>query len=387
MKSRLIKNANIISDRKIKKGSVLMIDGVIASTDFRGDIPVNCKITDAEGSYLSSGFIDIHVHGGGGFDFMDVTREAFCEISKTHLKNGTTTLVPTAVSAKFSDILNLISTYKSYAALCPNFYGIHLEGPYISKFQKGAHNEKLLHCPTDEETELLLSEGKDVIKRITAAPELDGVCRMAEKMRENGVVMSLGHSDADAKTALSAFKNGFTHVTHLYCATPSIRKINQVITGGIIEATYLDDNVSAELIADGKHVAVEALQLAVKIKGVENIALVTDALRPAGTDVVESWLGEKIPENRVIIEDGVAKLPDRSSFAGSMATCAVLLKKCVTHYHINLADAVYMLTQVPAKIMHIKNKGAVRDGFSADLVMFDKNLKINKVILNGDAVS
>lgn len=386
MSDQLIRQAKLVSDRRITEGDILIRNGKIEAVGAVSELPEACEIVEAEGCYVSSGFIDIHVHGGGGYDFMDCSEEAFCQISKTHLQNGTTTMLPTAVSAPFADILKLIDTYQSCEAFCPNFYGLHLEGPYISKNQKGAHNEKLLHSPTKEEIELLLTKGKGILKRITAAPELEGVDLLAREMCAQGVVMSLGHSDADCKTALQAFSDGFSHVTHLYCATPSIRKIDQVITAGVREAAYLKDEVTVELIADGKHVAPEALQLAVKIKGMEQIALTTDALRPAGTEVKESWLGAKVPENRIVIEDGVAKLPDRSSFAGSIATASMLLEKGVKFYGMSLADTVFMLTQTPAKIMRLKEKGAVKKGYDADLVFFDQQLRIQKVFLKGKLV-
>lgn len=381
----LLKNANVISGMKIFPSDVLIKDGKIEKLGFGEALPEGCEVIDAEGCYLSAGFIDIHVHGGGGFDFMDASEQAFLGISQAHLENGTTTMVATAVSAEFDEILSLIRAYKKYAPACKNIYGLHLEGPYISKKQKGAHNEALLHSPTEREIELLLSEGRDVIKRITAAPELDGVFALAEKMRDCGVIMSLGHSDADCETALRAFKNGFNHVTHLYSATPSVRKVGGVVKAGVLEAAYLDDDVTVELIADGHHAAVGALGLAVKIKGVENTALVTDALRPAGTDAKESFLGKVCPENRVIIENGVAVLPDRSSFAGSVATSATLLEKGVRHYGLSLCQTVAMITETPAKIMGIKNKGRIQEGYDADLVIFDDKLKIKKV-LKGEAL-
>lgn len=382
----LIKNGKVITGEGIVKSDVLIKDNEIFDTAFSKEIPDNCQVIDAQNKYVSPGFVEIHLHGGGGYDFMDCTVEAFCEISKTHLLNGTTTLVPTAVSSTFDNILKLIKTYKEALDVCPNFYGIHLEGPYISKNQKGAHKEHLLHSPTDEEIDILIKEGKGVIKRITAAPELDNMEYFAKKMTENGISLAIGHSDATSDIALDAFKQGFTHVTHLYSATPSVRKINQVLKAGVIEAAYLDDNVTVELIADGKHAAVDALKLAVKIKGTDKVALVTDALRPAGTDVKESYLGEKIPENRVIIEDGVAKLPDRSVFAGSIATSSMLLERGVNHYGLTLVDTVKMITETPAKILGLKNKGKIEKSYIADIVIFDENYKVNNVILNGNII-
>ncbi|MBR5552961.1 MAG: N-acetylglucosamine-6-phosphate deacetylase [Clostridia bacterium] len=386
MKYTLIENGELFVDRKFKKGNLLLCENKIAQVDFCGELPENTKIIDARGKYVSPGFIDIHLHGGGGYDFMDCTPEAFREISRTHLENGATTMIPTAVSSTLPDILRLFETYKASVAECPNFYGIHLEGPFISKNQKGAHNENILRYPTDEETQILLQEGKGIITRITAAPELCGMESFAKAMLENGVHLSIGHSDATSDIALDAMKHGFSHVTHLYSATPSVRKINQVVKAGVLEAAYLDDNVSVELIADGKHAAIHALQLAVKIKGVDKVCLVTDALRPAGTDATESWLGAKVPENRIIIEDGVAKLPDRSSFAGSIATVATVLEKGVRHYGISLENTLTMLTETPAAIMHLSNKGKIKDGNDADIVLFDKDLRVQNVFLGGEMV-
>ena len=382
----LIKNGRIITDGCITKRDILLKNSTIENDDFKGEMPQNCTVIDAHENYVSPGFVDIHLHGGGGYDFMDCSAEAFEGISKIHLENGTTTLVPTAVSSTMETTMELIRTYKKNTEKYPNFYGIHLEGPYISKEQKGAHKEHLLHAPTKEETELLLSEGKGIIKRITAAPELDNMTEFAEMMLSNGVRLALGHSNATSDIALEAFKKGFNHITHLYSATTTVRKINQVLKGGIVEAAYLDDNVTIELIADGKHAAIDALKLAVKIKGPDKVALVTDALRPAGTNVKESWLGEKTPENRVIIEDGVAKLPDRSVFAGSIATGAMLLERGVNHYGQSLADTVKMMTQTPAAILGAEKKGRIKTGFDADIVIFNNSYNVEKVILGGTIV-
>lgn len=387
MRYLLIKGGKAVINRKIQKRDILIFNGRIQDDNFFGEIPPGCKVIDADGKYVSAGFIDMHAHGGGGYDFMDCSEKAFSEISQVHLKNGTTTMIPTAVSSSFDNLVNLIKTYKKYKDYYLNFAGIHLEGPYISKEQKGAHKEKYLHAPNDYETSVLLEEGKGIIKRITAAPELEGMESFAEKMVQNGIGMSIGHSNAVSETALHALNNNFTHITHLYSATPSVRKIDQTVKAGVIEAAYLHDETSVELIADGKHAAVDALKLAVKIKGIDKVALVTDALRPAGTDVSESWLGEKIPENRIIIEDGVAKLPDRSSFAGSIATTGMLLKKGVFHYGFSIGDTVQMLTKTPAAILGLEEKGAIEKGYIADAVIFDEKLNICNVIIRGQIVN
>ena len=379
----LIKNARAVFEDNIQKRDILVKDSHIADTSFSGEIPENCEIYDAKNNFVSAGFIDIHLHGGGGFDFMDCSREAFKSISDIHLKNGSTTIIPTTVSSDFESTLKRIESYKKYENECPNFYGIHLEGPYISVEQKGAHKEKYLHSPTDDEINKLLEAGRGVIKRITAAPELDNMENFAKRMLENGVHLSIGHSNATSDVALKAFETGFSHVTHLYSATPSIRKINQTVVAGVVEAAYLDNEATVEMICDGKHAAVDAVKLAVKIKGIDKVCAVSDALRPAGTDVKESYLGEKIPENLVIIEDGVAKLPDRSFFAGSVATGAMMLDKIVNHYGFNVVDAIKLLASSPAKIMGMTDRGKIEKNLLADFVVFDDGLKIHSVIKAG----
>lgn len=386
MENVLIQKGKIIKRDVIYEGDILIQDRTIVDTDYRGEIPENCVCIDASGKYVSPGFIDIHVHGGGGYDFMDCTVEAFREITSVHLKNGTTTIVPTAVSSSMDNLYKLIDVYKEAKPVCPTMYGLHLEGPYISPEQKGAHKEKYLHNPTDDEIAELINRGHGIVKRITAAPELEGMDEFTRRMQNEGISLAIGHSDATSDIALDAFEKGFSHVTHLYSATPSIRKINQVVKAGVVEAAYLDDRVTVELIADGKHCAKDAMRLVVKVKGVDQVALVTDALRPAGTDVSESWLGEKTPENRVIIEDGVAKLLDRSSFAGSIATTSMLLQKGIKHYGLSLPETVTMLTETPARILGINDKGKLEEGYIANIVIFDQDYHVCNVIFEGNLV-
>lgn len=386
MKYLLVKNANAVFESCIRRCDILICDNLICDVDFSGELPENCEVYDARGAYVSPGFIDIHLHGGGGFDFMDCTAEALKSISEVHLKNGTTTMIPTSVSSDFDDIMRLCDVYRQCVEYCPNFYGIHLEGPYLSVAMKGAHREKYLHSPTDEEISLLLERGRGVIKRITAAPELDNMDFFARKMTEGNVHLSIGHSDATSEVALNAFDNGFSHVTHLYNVTPSVRKVGQQVKAGIVEAAYLNDNVTVEIIADGKHVAADAFKLAVKIKGPDKVCMISDALRPAGTDAKESYLGEKTPENLVIIEDEVAKLPDRTRFAGSVATSEMLLRRGVEFFGFSLCDTVRMMTTTPASIMGMTDRGKLKCGLLADICVFGENLKLRNVIKNGKII-
>lgn len=386
MKDILIKNGKIIDSGKIIKRDVLLRNGLVADTDFGEAVPEGTIEIDAENQYVAPGFIDLHVHGGGGADMMDATKEAMKTMSLLHLRNGATTIYPTCVSAEFEQYKKVVEVYKKCVGECPNFSGIHLEGPYLAAASKGAHKTGFLHSPTQEETEYILTEGRDVIKRITAAPEREGMYDFAELMTANGIQMSAGHSDATSDIIMEAFNHGFHHITHFYNATPTWRKINQVLMGGVVEAGYLLEDMTLELIADGKHVASDCGKLAYKIKGSDRIALVTDALRPAGQDVTESYIGAIVPENRVIIEDGVAKLPDRSSFAGSIATASTMLRTGVNYFGYGIAETVKMLTETPARIMNRNDIGRLEAGRAADVVIFDEKLVITKVISKGEMV-
>ena len=180
---------------------------------------------------------------------------------------------------------------------------------------------------------------------------------------------------------------GFNHVTHLYSNTPGIRKINQTVYAGIPEAVYLTDGISVELIGDGKHVPKEAMQMVLKLKGAENVSLVTDAMRAAGQNVTESYLGKICPEARVIVEDGVAKLPDRTFYAGSIATSEIAFRNAVMNYDIPITDVTTMMSAAPAKFLGIGDKkGSIKVGYDADLVITDLSCNVENVIVGGRQV-
>ena len=261
------------------------------------------------------------------------------------------------------------------------YLGIHLEGPFISHEMKGAQNPNCIKLPTAYETDKLLEMGGDIIKMCTAAPELDGIEYTANKMTERGIVMSSGHSNATYEDIAKAMNFGFRHITHMYSNTPTVRKINQVVRAGVLEAAYLHDEIKVELIGDGHHVACEVLKLALKIKGADSINITSDAMRAAGTDVTESYLGEIKEENRVIIEDRVAKLPDRSFFAGSIATGQVMLKWLVNKCAVTLPEASRMLSLTPSTIVgKEKNIGSIERGKFADIILVSHNCDVTDVL-------
>ncbi len=385
MKTFII-NGDVITESGIKKQTVVFEDGKITDIDHKGEIPKDAVVIDAAGRYVSPGFVEIHAHGGGGFDFMDSTEEAFRRIAETHLSHGTTSMMPTTVACSPEAMSRLFSVYRDVTKGIDSisWLGLHLEGPFISMEMKGAQNPAYVRDPKEQEVDRLLEEAGDIVKMCTAAPELPGIEYMARRMRERGIVLSVGHSNAAYSDMEKAVAMGFSRITHLYSNTTTVRKIDQVVCAGTREAAYLMDEYEIELIGDGKHVAKEVMQLALKIKGADRINLTSDAMRAAGTDVSESYLGEIKPENRVIIEDGVAKLPDRSFFAGSIATADVMLRWAVEKCGVDITDAVKMLALTPARAVGVDDrKGSLKKGKDADILLINRELGIDTVISSG----
>lgn len=384
-KKKLITGGKVVLPTECIKASVLLENGIIAEvfTSASELSYIDAEVIDAKGLYVMPGFVEIHAHGGGGFDFMDATEDAFEKICDTHLTHGTTSLAPTSVACSEEAMEDVFETYRKMQKKSKiNLLGLHLEGPFISTEMKGAQNPSFVRNPEKFEVDKLLAENGDIISMCTAAPEIDGIEYMAKKMRDNGVTLSVGHSNGTCVDAKKAWDMGFTHITHLYSSTPTVRKINEVIRAGILEAAYLYD-FDIELIGDGHHVAEEAFKLAMKIKGADKINLTSDAMRGAGTYAHESYLGAVLPENRVIIEGGVAKLPDRSSFAGSIATGDIMLKWAVNTCGFDICTASKLLSATPARIISADSKGSIESDKDGDLIFVDKDLNIQKVIVNG----
>lgn len=394
MKNLLIKNAAVVFPDSIKYSrNVLTRNGKISDCDFKGEPPENTEIINAEGNYLLPGFIDIHIHGGGGADFMDAAPEAFETVVKAHLRHGTTTLVPTAMSAAEKDLTAFLKAFKSfrknskYGTVTP---GVHLEGPYFSGASAksgGAQPRDILRLPDMDEVERLLKTADGDILRWDAAPELKGADEFARRMTDNGILCAIAHSNADSEEAQRGIDCGFSHVTHFYNAVTTYHKEGQTVYGGIVEAAYLNSGVTVELICDGKHIPRDILRLALKIKGVNSVVAITDAMRLSGTDMRQGKLGSLTNGTDVIADDGVAKLPDMSSFAGSVATMDRCLKVLCLDYGISLTDASVMLSGTPARLSRLGDtKGRIQNGMDADMVLVNREMAVTGVILNGKAV-
>lgn len=385
-----IYNGNIITPyRIIKSGTILIKEGkIIAISEGKIDAP-NATLIDAKGQYISPGFIDIHVHGGGGHDFMDGSTDAFLKIAETHAKYGTTALSPTTLTSEREDLFKTLDNYEEANLKNKNgaqFIGMHLEGPYFALSQRGAQDPRYIRNPDPEEYKAVLDYSNS-ITRWSAAPELKGAIEFGRYLKSRGVLAAIAHTDAIYEEALEAYENGYSLATHFYSAMSTVTRRNAYRYAGVVEAGYLIDEMDLEIIADGVHLPPPLLKLIYKIKGADRIALITDAMRGAGMPEGDSVLGNMNTGLKVIIEDGVAKLPDRTSFAGSVATFDRLVRTMIQQADVSLIDAVKMASATPARIMGIDHqKGSLIIGKDADIIIFDENITISKTIINGKVV-
>ncbi|HHT65002.1 MAG: N-acetylglucosamine-6-phosphate deacetylase [Caldicoprobacterales bacterium] len=383
-------NGRILTPYRIIEGGTLAFQNGKIIYVGESDIDLEYSgIIDAKGSYVSPGFIDMHSHGGGGHDFMDGTVEAYLGAAEMHARHGTTSILPTTLTSTNEELRNTFRVFKEAkkqnqkgAALL----GLHLEGPYFAMSQRGAQDPRYIRNPNKKEYEEILGWSEDIV-RWSAAPELEGAVEFGRVLKSRGVLPSVAHSDATYEEVLEAFENGFTHVTHMYSAMSGVHRKNAYRFAGVIESAYLIEDMTVEMIADGHHLPPCLLQLIYKIKGPSKTALVTDSLRGAGMGEGESIVGSLADGQKIIIEGGVAKLLDRSAFAGSVATTNRLVSTVVNQAGIPLLDAVQMMTSTPARIIGADDqKGSLAAGKDADIVIFDNHIDIKMTIVNGSIV-
>lgn len=389
--STIIKNVRIISPRgEIVFGNLKWDKGKIVSVSTEELFSSKDDfVIDGKNLYLSPGFIDLHTHGAGGYDFMDGTVEAFLKIAEMHAKHGTTSLLPTTLTSTNEELFSTFDIYKRAKVENrngSNFIGLHLEGPYFSFNQRGAQDPKYLRSPSAEEYIKILNSTDDIV-RWSLAPELEGALDLGRELCHRNILPSIAHTDAIYEEAVNAYKAGFRHITHLYSGMSTITRRNGFRYAGVVEAAYMIDDMTVEIIADGVHLPKSLLQFVYKFKGPDKIALITDSMRGAGMLDGLSILGSIKDGQSVIIEDGVAKLLDRSAFAGSVATADRLIRTMVQVAEVPLVDAIKMMTETPAKIIGIdRDKGKISIGMDADLVLFDENINIKMTIVNGGVV-
>ena len=320
---------------------------------------------------------------------MDGDPEEYRAITAFQAAHGVTSLYPTTLSASREELLASVAAFEKVknASGGARMLGMHLEGPYIAKSQKGAMDEKYIRNPIKNEYEELCSVSPD-IKRMTVAPELPGAAQLGEYLLSRGILPSVGHTDCDCCDVERAYnEGGFTLMTHLYSSMTQTRRIGIYRHAGAVEAAYLLDGMYVEIIADGCHLPAELLRLIYKLKGPERIALITDSMRGAGQEGGESVLGSRRFGQKVVIDEGVAKMPDLSAFAGSIATYDRLVRTMRDKAGVPLPEIMRMSSETPAKIMGIfRDCGSLEAGKRADLTVFDDKISVKRTVVGGSTV-
>lgn len=364
----------------LKDGSVLISDGKILEVTNSDLAVIGAKVIDAKSMYIVPGYVSMHSHGGGGHDFTEATPEAFQAATEAHLKHGATTIFPTLSSSSFDTLRQAVETCEQLmAAGNGQIQGLHIEGPYLNRKMAGKQWEDCLKDPDPNEY-LPLLDSTTCIKRWDISPELPGAHEFAHETTARGILTAITHTEAEYDEIKAAYQAGFTHAAHFYNAMPGFHKRREYKYEGTVESVYLTDPMTVEVIADGIHLPATILKLVYKVKGVEKTCLVTDALKYAAYD------GE-VDDPRYIIENGVCKLADHSSLAGSIATMDKLVQIMAFKANIPVADAIRMASETPANIIGIGDrKGTLQHGKDADILILDKKLNVRCVFSQGNMV-
>lgn len=363
----------VLPDGVVEDGRVTVEGRSITANDAR-----QASTRDLTGHWIVPGFVDMHVHGGGGASFSSGDAEAVLTGVATHRRHGTTTMVASTVTGDLDDLARqaaLLSELVEQGDLA----GIHFEGPFISPHRCGAHKPSLLRDPHPSDVRKLVDAARGAARMVTLAPELPGGLDSVRMLAEHGVIAAVGHTDAAYEATLEAVDAGATVATHLFNAMPALQHRQP----GPIAALLEDERVTVELINDGVHLHPAVLELAFRSAGAERVAFVTDAMDAAGFGDGRYLLGPM----EVDVVDGVARLVEGGSIAGSTLTLDTAFKRAVTVDGLPVGDAVRALSANPARLLGVSDRvGSLEPGKDADLVVLDGAFDLVGVMRKGQWV-
>lgn len=348
---------------------------IVEGTKIVGAAPPDAPVRDLTGHWVVPGFVDIHNHGGGGASFTSGTAEDVLKGVRTHREHGTTTLVASTVTGE-TDFLAHRAGFLSELVEQGDLAGIHFEGPFISPCRKGAHSEELLRDPDPAEVRKLIDAARGTARMMTLATELPGGIDSVRLLAEHGVIAAIGHTDATYEQTVEAIEAGATVATHLFNAMPGLGHR----APGPIAALLEDERITVELINDGTHLHPAALELAFHRAGAGRVAFITDAMDAAGFGDGRYQLGPLA----VDVRDGVARLVDGGSIAGSTLTLDTAFRRAATIDRLPVEEIVQAISANPAKLLGVYDKvGSLEPGKDADLVVLDAEFTLKGVMRKG----
>jgi N-acetylglucosamine-6-phosphate deacetylase len=382
----------VLEDRLLPHGQVQVVGDRIAAVEpeFSPHEPIPDNPVDLRAGYLCPGYVDLHVHGGSGADFMDGSDEAFTTICRAHARHGTTSLLPTTTAARQDQHLAFLKCCRRFRQQDTGgarVLGAHFYGPYFALEARGCHPLTPIRPPRSEEYQRYLDFADD-ITTATVAPEIAGAEAFVRACRARGIRCNAGHSYATFEQMRQAIAWGIRHVDHLFCAMSDRARLRQnqayPMRGGVMEATLYFDELTTEVIADGKHLDRELLMLAYKIKGPDRLALVTDCNRALNMPDGNYLFGPVDGGEPILRRDGVGLMPDGKALASGVMG----MDHCVRTFHrwtgVPLPEVVRMASLTPAKIAGWDVEiGSITAGKLADLLVLDKELNVVQVYLAG----
>lgn len=370
----------IVADGRVLRDHALLVDdGVITALLPEGEVPSSVELQRLPGAYLTPGLVDIHVHGAAGRGYNEGSPEAAAEIGRALLAAGVTTALPTFASAPLEDMIAGIAPALSHSGEGrPWTPGVHFEGPYFAAAQAGAQDPACLRRPADGTLPRVL-EAAEQIRMLSLAPELDGALEAIPRLVDAGIVVAAGHSDGTARDLARAQSAGLSHVTHVFSGQSTTRREGPWRVPGMLEATLASDDLTVEIIADGKHLPHELMVMARRCLG-DRLCAVSDATPGAGLSNGSRYV---MGGMTYVVDGGVGMTLDGTSFGGSTTLLPSMLPVLVDQLGLGIPDAVAMVTSSPARAARLDRIGRLAPSFFADLALFDEQLKPVDIALRG----
>ncbi|TNJ55211.1 N-acetylglucosamine-6-phosphate deacetylase [Paenibacillus hemerocallicola] len=379
----IITNARIVTEQEvIDNGHIVLSGGKIESIGAAG-APIDvsdAETIDAKGGWVLPGFVDVHVHGGYGADFMDASRESLDTITKFHSGHGTTSIVATSLTGPkdhLSKVLDVVNEYRGDTMPYAQVVGVHLEGPFINVKYKGAQNPAYIVPPQKDWLEEWVARYPGLILQLSLAPETEGALELISWLRQHGINAAAAHTDATYDQVIAAADAGLNQAVHTFNAMTGLHHRNP----GTVGAVMTDDRICAEIIADGHHVHPACIRLLTKAKTDDNLVMITDAMSAAGLEDGIYDLGGLA----VNVSDGVATLKEGNSLAGSTLTMMGALRYVTDKVGVTVPQASRYMSGNPARQLGIfERTGSLEAGKQADVLLVSPGLELERVWVLGN---